>query len=162
MMAGSYRVLDASAFYAGLPFMSQERFVTTPDVFDEVRHIKKDQDALDILIQTGRLRIESAGKESTDRTVAKAKETGDYGSLSKQDISILALCLEKKSQMITDDFAVSNVAKSMHVEVSPIMTGGIRTVGRWVQYCTGCRQSFKNEPECPLCGNALRRKLLKR
>jgi len=161
-MKVQYRVLDASAFYAGLPFMSQERFMTTPDVFDEVRHIKKEQDALDILIQTGRLRIEAANDKSTSKRIAKAKETGDYSGLSKQDISVLALCLEKKCQMITDDFAVSNVAKSMQVKVSPIMTQGIRNVGRWVQYCAGCRRSFKNKPECPLCGNALRRKLLKR
>ncbi len=158
----SRKILDASAFYAGLPFRSAERFATTPQVFDEVRHIKRAQDALGTLIHTGRLTVERAGAGATERIISKARETGDHGHLSEQDISVLALCMERGGQLVTDDFAVSNVARNLMMPVIPLMTGGIRTVGRWVYYCIGCKKGFQNSRECPLCGNALKRRLHKR
>lgn len=157
---GACSVLDASAFYAGLPFRSPERFSTTPQVLDEVRHIKMSHDAIGMLVQTGRLAVRQAGAESTSRVISKATETGDRDSLSEQDISVLALCLDTGGQLVTDDFAVSNVARNMMIPVQPLMTGGIRTVGRWIHYCPGCRRSFRSSSECPLCGNALRKRLV--
>lgn len=158
----SRAVLDASAFYAGLPFRSSENYVTTPEVLDEIKHIKRSQDAIGVLIQMGRLEVRSAGPQATNRVVAEAKKTGDHAGLSKADISVLALCLDVGSRLVTDDFAVSNVAMNMKVRVAPVMTGGIRTVGRWVHYCPGCRKNFDDARECPLCGSSLKRKLLKR
>ena len=35
--------------------------------------------------------------------------------------------------------SISNVMKNIGLEVSPVMTGGIRDVGRWIHYCPGCR-----------------------
>lgn len=90
-----------------------------------------------------------------------AKKTGDFFQLSKQDISILALCLNLNGELITDDFAISNVARNLSLKVSPIMTTGIADVGRWVQYCPGCRTNHKFGKECPNCGTPLKRKLLK-
>jgi UPF0271 protein len=82
--------------------------------------------------------------------------------LSKQDLSIIALCLDLKGQIITDDFAISNVAKNLGLKISPVMTRGIKDVGTWVHYCPGCRSNHKNGRECPMCGTPLKRKLLKR
>ena len=53
----AFRVLDSSAFYAGIPFSSNEPSVTTSDVYNEIKHIKKDHDAVQILIETRRLKI---------------------------------------------------------------------------------------------------------
>ena len=155
------KIADASAFYAGIPFGGNESFVTTPQVFDEVNHIKKNHDALSILIQTKRLAIREPDKEFVNTIISKSKETGDYNQLSKEDISILALALEINGELITDDFAVSNVAKNLKIMISPVMTLGIKDVGNWIHYCPGCRKNFENEKECPLCGNVLKRKLLK-
>ena len=68
-----------------------------------------------------------------------ARGTGDYPQLSKQDISVIALSVEMRGLTVTDDFAISNVMKNIGLEVSPVMTGGIRDVGRWIHYCPGCR-----------------------
>ena len=40
-----FRILDASAFYAGVPFRSSEDCYTTSLVYDEIQHIKKNHDA---------------------------------------------------------------------------------------------------------------------
>jgi len=89
------------------------------------------------------------------------KITGDYQQLSKQDMSSVALCLQLNGELISDDFAVSNVAKNLGLKVNPSMTSGIKDVGNWIYYCAGCHKNFQNKSECPLCGNKLRRKLLK-
>jgi len=155
------RVLDASAFYAGIPFGSQIESYTTPEVYDEIKHIKRNHDALGILLETKRLRIIEPEKEYTDVVIKMSKTTGDSNELSKEDISSIALCLQLNGELITDDFAVSNVSKSLGLNVSPIMTSGIKYVGKWVYYCPGCHKNFYKSTECPKCGNPLRKKLLK-
>ena len=155
------KVLDASAFYAGIPFLSQSEYCTTSLVYDEIKHIKKNHDAIGVLFETGRLKIRDPELESTNFVISKAQETGDFQQLSKEDISVLALCIELSGELISDDFAISNVAKNLGVKILPIMTKGIDDVGKWIHYCVGCGKSFSKASECPLCGNTLKRKLVK-
>ncbi len=156
-----FRILDASAFYAGVPFRSSNDYYTTSLVYDEIRHIKKNHSALEILLETNRLKIREADKESTEAATKAAKDTGDFPQLSKQDMSIIALCIEMNGEIISDDFAISNVAKNLGLKISPIMTQGIKDVGKWIHYCPGCRTNHTNGKECPMCGTPLKRKLLK-
>ena len=156
-----FRILDASAFYAGVPFRSSEDYYTTSLVYDEIQHIKKNHDALGILLETNRLKIREPDGQSTQAAIKAAKNTGDFPQLSKQDISIIALGIETKGQIITDDFAISNVAKNIGLNIAPIMTKGIKDVGKWIHYCPGCKASYQNGKECSICGTALKRKLLK-
>ena len=156
-----FRILDASAFYAGVPFRTSEDCFTTSLVYYEIKHIKKNHDALGTLLETNRLKIREPDSESTKRAINASKETGDFPQLSKQDISIIALCIETNGQIISDDFAISNVAKNLGLEIIPIMTKGIKDVGKWVHYCPGCRTNHSSGTECPACGTPLKRKLLK-
>jgi UPF0271 protein len=156
-----FRILDASAFYAGVPFGSDNEYYTTSLVYEEIKHIKKNQDVLSTLFETNRLKIMDPDNESTNSAIASAKETGDYQQLSKQDISIIALCINLNGHLITDDFAITNVAKNIGLKTTPIMTTGIQDVGRWVHYCPGCRINHASGKECPMCGTPLKRKLLK-
>ena len=157
-----FRILDASAFYAGVPFRSSDDCYTTSLVFDEIKHIKKNHGVVTTLVETNRLKIIDPGTQETDSVIKIAKDTGDFSQLSKQDISILALCIKLEGQIITDDFAVSNVAKNIGLTVYPIMTLGIKDIRKWVYYCPGCHQNFSNKNHCPNCGSTLKRKLLKR
>ncbi len=157
-----FRILDASAFYAGVPFGSADDCYTTSLVYDEIKHIKKNHDALGTLLETNRLKIREPDKESIMAAVKAAKNTGDYPQLSKQDVSILALGIELNGEIISDDFAISNVARNLGLKISPIMTQGISDVGKWVHYCPGCRTNHTFGSECPMCGTPLKRKLLKR
>ena len=156
-----FRVLDASAFYAGIPFASSAKHYTTSLVFEEIKHIKKNHDALGILLETKKLEIKDPQKIFIESATTTAKKTGDYQQLSKEDLSSLALSLELNGDLITDDFAVSNVAKNLGLKVIPVMTSGIKNVGNWRYYCPGCHKNFSEISVCPLCGNKLRRKLLK-
>ncbi len=157
-----FRILDASAFYAGVPFRSSSDYYTTSLVYDEIRHIKKNHGALEILLETNRLKIREPDQKSTEVAVKAAKDTGDFPQLTKQDISIIALCIEMSGEIISDDFAISNVVKNIGLKISPIMTQGIKDVGKWIHYCPGCRTNHTNVKECPVCGTLLKRKLLKK
>jgi len=156
-----FRILDASAFYAGVPFRSSDDCYTTSSVYDEIKHIKKNHDALGTLLETNRLKIREPDKDSMNAAVKASKDTGDFPQLSKQDISIIALCIEMSGEIISDDFAISNVAKNLGLKISPIMTQGIEDVGKWIHYCPGCRINHTKGKECPMCGTVLKRKLLK-
>jgi len=156
-----FKILDASAFYAGVPFGSSNDFYTTPLVYDEIKHIKKNHDALGILLDANRLKIRESDQASKEAAIIAAKDTGDFPQLSKQDISIIALCIETNGEIISDDFAISNVAKNLGLKISPIMTQGIKDVGKWIHYCPGCKTNHTNGKECPMCGTPLKRKLLK-
>ena len=157
-----FRILDASAFYAGVPFRSSRDCYTTSFVYDEIKHIKKNHDVLGTLLETNRLKIREPDEESTNAAIRAAKDTGDFPQLSKQDISIIALCIQINGEIITDDFAISNVAKNLGLKISPIMTQGIKDVGKWIHYCPGCNTNHTSGKECPMCGTPLKRKLLKK
>ena len=157
-----FKILDASAFYAGVPFRTSDDCYTTSLVYDEIKHIKKNHGALETLLETNRLKIREPDIKSTETAMKASKNTGDFPQLSRQDISIIALAIEMKGEMISDDFAISNVAKNLDLKISPIMTKGIKDVGKWIHYCPGCRINYTTGKECASCGTQLKRKLLKK
>ena len=95
-------------------------------------------------------------------SIDAAKKSGDFSNLSDGDISTIALSLQLGAELITDDFAVSNVAKNLNIKVIPVMTDGIKNVVTWKYYCPGCKTNFSKITECPRCGNKLKRKAIKR
>ena len=121
----AFRVLDSSAFYAGIPFSSNEPSYITSLVYNEIEHIKKDHDAVQILIETKRLMISDPEHQFIITTNNAAKKSGDFPNLSDEDISTIALSLQLKAELVTDDFAISNVAKNLSIKVIPVMTSGI-------------------------------------
>ena len=113
-------MLDSSAFYAGIPFSSNEPSYITSLVYNEIEHIKKDHDAIRILIETKRLTINEPDNQFVIAANDAAKKSGDFSNLSDEDISTIALSLQLKAELVTDDFAVSNVAKNLNIKVVDI------------------------------------------
>ena len=156
------KILDATAFYAGIPFVSNDSFMTTSIVYEEIQHIKAKQGALEMLQQTNRLQIRDPSEENIIIVTDASIKTGDNSTISKQDVSIIALALENNIELITDDFAVTNVARQLKIQTLPLMTQGIDTIGKWISYCSMCGKEFSKQKECPICGSKLNRKLIKK
>ena len=157
-MASNY-VFDAGAFYAGIPFLSSGSCCTTQAVFDEVKHIKKSLYAIEALIDSGTLRVINPDMSNIEKIRIAARKTGDYQKLSQADISIIALALQLKAALLTDDYAVANVAATLKIPVESSSSKGIRETRKWTAFCSACGRSFgPNVNECSLCGNKLRRK----
>ncbi len=163
--SGSRYILDAGAFYAGIPFLSSSgKYFTTLAVFDEIKHIKISHVAALALLDSGNLHLLEPTQEEIRQVVVAAKKTGDVTNLSKADISILALALNlRKAVLITDDYAVANVASIMQIPIISTSSKGIKELRRWISYCSGCGRTFGPDiKNCPLCGNKLRRKYKKK
>jgi len=155
-------VLDAGAFYAGIPFLSSGSHCTTGAVFDEIKHIKSSHAAVEALVDAGNLRIVEPEQKDIEKVSAVAKKTGDSAKLSAADISILALAISLKKTLVTDDYAVANVATVMKIPIRSTSSKGIKETRRWITYCSACSRTFgPDAKECALCGNKLKRKYKK-
>lgn len=156
-------ILDASAFYAGIPFSGSSRFYTTTKVFDEIKHIRKSFAVLETLLDAGNLRLKDPSADYLRDAKKLARQSGDLVKMSEADLSIVALALEFKALdplIITDDYAIANVAKPAGIKVSFVMSKGVAKVGRWVRYCSACGVVYGfNTRNCRVCGNKLRAKL---
>ena len=154
-------VLDSTAFYAGIPYQGNGRYFTTYLVLEEIKH----HNVGSALIHT-RVQVTEPSPDSADRVRDTAKKTGDIGALSQTDISLLALALDlSKSEggasLVTDDFAVRNVAEVLSIHLSKTaMKGGEWKNVTWRLHCKGCGKQYTNPKltQCPVCGTALVRK----
>lgn len=150
-------VLDASAFYAGIAFLSGKKCATSAAVIEEIRHVKSA--ALDALMDAGNLSVIDPDKKNVDIITAAAKKTGDISKLSQADVSILALARQENAVLASDDYAVANVAATIGIMVEMSSGKGIRQTRKWIFYCSACGKAFGPEAkECALCGNKLKRK----
>jgi UPF0271 protein len=154
-------VLDSTAFYAGIPYQGSGRYYTTYLVLEEVKH----HNVGSSLIHT-RVQVTEPSPESVDKVRSTAIKTGDIGALSQTDVSLLALGLDLKNgeggvNLVSDDFAVRNVAEVLAIPLAPTaMKGGEWKNITWKIYCRGCGKSYTNPKltVCPVCGTKLERK----
>ena len=157
--ASNKLVIDASAFYSGFPFLTLSTCYTTNSILNEIKHMNRKYGAIELLIDSDRLKILEADKECLRQVVTMAKKTGDYEKLSTADVSILALSFQLKSTLISDDYAVQNMAATLKIPVGTIGTKGITKVRRWINFCNACGKAYgPNISQCMLCGNTLRRR----
>jgi UPF0271 protein len=154
-------VLDSTAFYAGIPYQGNGRYYTTYLVLEEVKH----HNVGSSLIHT-RVQVTEPSPGSMSRVKTTAAKTGDIGALSQTDISLLALGLDLMNgeggvNLVTDDFAVRNVAEVLSIPLAPTsMKGGEWKTMTWKIYCRGCGRTYTNPKltVCPVCGTQLVRK----
>jgi UPF0271 protein len=158
-LASSEFVLDASAFYTGVPFLSNSKFYTTNSVFKEVKHIKRSYGALEALIDAGKLKVIEPEELFLQQVISIAKKTGDFSRSSSADLSILALALQLKKTLISDDYAVGNIATLLKIPIKSMGTKGITEIRKWIPFCRTCGKAYEpNITECALCGSRLRRR----
>lgn len=160
-MSETAYVLDSTAFYAGIPYQGNGRYYTTYLVLEEVKH----HNVGSSLIHT-RVQVTEPSPESVNLVRSTASKTGDISALSETDISLLGLALdltrrEEGVNLVTDDFAVRNVAEVLAIRLSQTsMKGGEWKNIAWKLHCNGCGKDYANPRlvECPICGTKLVRK----
>jgi endoribonuclease Nob1 len=155
-------VLDTTAFYAGVPYTNTtENLVTTPDVINEVSN-----ERTRTLIELSKINVWEAGPEHYHRVKGAARGTGD-NNMTKADLSVLALCLSitadgHEAILLSDDFAIENVASKLGIKARPLMTNGIKTAANWVFFCPACGKIYaKQRVDCTVCGTKLEKRLKK-
>jgi UPF0271 protein len=153
-------VLDSTAFFAGIPFQGEGRYYTTYQVMDEVG-----SRGIGSQLIHSRVQVTEPSKSSVQRVRQVAAKTGDLKSLSEADSSILAVSLDLVSSgnevtLVTDDFAVRNVAEVLGVGLSETTVRGEWKQITWVTYCKGCGKEYSDPKAtvCNVCGTKLSRK----
>jgi UPF0271 protein len=147
-------VLDASAFIN--EYHIDEQIASVPLVREEL----EDESAYryDALEGSG-MYIHIPEDESVDRIRRAAGETGDLGELSETDVWLLAASFELDGRLVTDDYAMQNVADKLEVAVEVIAREGISEQRDWRFQCAGCGREFEDDHDrCPVCGSSLSRK----
>ena len=101
-----------------------------------------------------KLKIMKANEQAYKIVKEQAKATGDYGVLSKIDLDIIALGYESRGIIVTDDFAIQNVALALEVEFVSCSNKAITEKRIWKYKCTACHHKEKEKKtDCPVCGN---------
>jgi UPF0271 protein len=163
-------VLDAGAFFAGFdPLALQERAFTVPEVVQELRSVQA-RLKLRVAQEQRLLEVRSPEEGYLEQVREAAAKTGDVAQLSSADVAVLALALELASKgevvvVVTDDYAVQNVAAMLKLRFSPVAELGIRRRFRWYKRCSGCGRSYSAgyaKETCQVCGSPLRLRRKKR
>lgn len=153
-------VLDTSAVIAGfVPGLAKAEQVTVSEVMDEAKDLCSKLE-LETAIITGGLKIIEPSPESIREVVVKVGETRDM--VSPTDMKLVALALELKdrgAEIVTDDYAIQNLATIFGIPYRKIAMPGIKEVLRWEFVCNGCGRRYPVDMRtCPECGSSLTRK----
>lgn len=159
-MSEKIHVLDSTAFFAGIPFQGEGRYYTTYHVMDEVG-----SRGIGSQLIHSRVQVTEPSKQSIQKVRQVAAKTGDLKSLSEADASILGVSLDLVSSgndvtLVTDDFAVRNVAEVLGIGLSETTVRGEWKQITWITYCKGCGKEFSDPKAtiCDVCGTKLSRK----
>lgn len=151
-------IADSAVFIMGNCDVDSSLLITVPSVADELK--SRDSVLRFDLAKEGGLRVEWPEPEMVKEVREKAEHTRDSEELSKTDLEILAKALEHRETavLLTDDYAVQNVAVQLGIQVKPIAQKKIRDVLIWQKQCIGCKKTFEKGDECPICGSPLKKK----
>jgi UPF0271 protein len=148
------QVLDTSAFIHD--YTTDEPKATIPLVREEL----EDEAAyrFDALEGSG-MRIHIPDPGTVQRVEHAARDTGDAATLSSTDVRLLGAAFELDATLVTDDYAMQNVAEKLDVAVDVIARSGIEERRDWQFQCQGCGRTFDdNRDRCSICGSDLERK----
>lgn len=153
-------VLDTSAVIAGfVPGLSDAEQVTIQEVLEEARDLCSKLE-LETAVLAGRVKVVEPSESSLSKIRAKVKHTGDV--VSETDMKLLALALDlggEKAELVTDDYAIQNLASLFNIPYRRVAMPGIKEVLRWEMFCQACGRRYPPSCiKCQTCGSELTRR----
>lgn len=154
-------VLDTSAFLHVTPTTLRGELLTAKEVIEEAKSLELQAKVETALVQ-GVVKVVSPSSSALRKVKQEMKRTGDR--LSVADIKVLAIALERKEEnlvLLTDDYAMQNLAERLGVRYRALRTPGIKKTLKWIRWCPACKREVKaNAKECPVCGTKTCRRAL--
>ena len=141
------RVLDATAFFLEMPLEGE--LYTSPLVVTELADTRS-RCRFEALTAAG-MQVVSPGGESLHKVEEASSLSGDAGVLSPADRELLALALEISGEVLSDDFALQNVAHHLGIPVVALQQRRAKK-RTWKFRCPGCGRYCDGPEECPVCG----------
>lgn len=141
---------------------------TTQSVIDELIPDSLQYTRLRTSEHSGRLIVKKPSDLSSATVRQTSSRVGDVGVLSNADSDVLALALELRESglspvIVSDDYAVQNVAEMLGIEHASLTTFGITSKFDWVYYCPACFRRYTTkeaDQACAVCGTRLKRKVI--
>jgi len=152
-------VLDTSAVIAGfVPGLAGVNQVTIQEVLEEARDLCSKLE-LETAVITGGVRVLEPSAKALEEVERKATHTGDV--VSATDAKLLALAIDLKRageepEVVTDDYAIQNLASLFNLPYRSIAVPGIKEIWRWEMVCQACGKKYPPPLlECDACGSKL-------
>jgi endoribonuclease Nob1 len=147
-------VLDSSVFFGD--HRCDGELFTAWSVAEELKDLAS-KVRFDLLRESG---LEVLDPETAYVTRAREASVaaGEEEALSRADTDVLALAVQLGAAVVTDDYALQNVARKLGVTVIPLRQKGTSGI-RWKYRCTGCGRYHKGPGECPVCGSPVKRRI---
>jgi UPF0271 protein len=147
-------VLDSSAFIH--EYHTSDEMASVPAVEEELEG--ESAYRFDAMEGAG-MHIHIPADNTVETIERAAVETGDGEELSDTDVRLVAAAFELDGTLVTDDYAMQNVAEHLGVVVEAIARDGITEQRDWRFQCQGCGREFDDHRDrCPICGSDLSRK----
>ena len=162
-------VLDCTSLIMGFnPQMAEVKAYTTPSILRELKVGELSMLRVESSVASGAMEVRNPTEKFTRRVNETCKELGEQVELSEADKDLLALAEELKAEgldpiVVTDDFAVQNMAEYLNLKYRSLATKGISKLLGWVIYCPACHRKLENPTLkiCGTCGTKLKRKPIK-
>jgi|TARA_Y100000034_G_scaffold89158_1_gene107197 UPF0271 protein len=140
-------IIDASAVINDFSTKySDYRLVTTTKVVKELKSRGAIEDLEERIPKPDLIKfVSDIDKDLSDKT-------------SEADKELLALALEFRAPVVTDDYGIQNIATKLGVEFIPVLEEGITKVIEWEYYCSGCRRKAGKSGVCKVCGGRIKRR----
>ncbi len=121
----------------------------------------------DASIEAGKLIVRMPSEESLEAVHKASLEFGEKFALSQTDFQVLALAIDlrvegEKPIIVSDDYAVQNVAEHLELDYASLATFGISQRFDWILYCPACYRKYpqdRSRLSCEICGTELRRRV---
>lgn len=146
-------VIDSSLFIEDRT--PDEDALTLPEVRDELEDTSRFR--FDAAVGDG-MRLETPSDEAVRKTRETARETGDTSVLSGVDVRLVALAYDEEATLVTDDYAMQNVASRLGVETRGAGKERIDEQRDWRYQCAGCGRVYDEKKRCEVCGSETTRK----
>jgi len=158
-------VLDATAFIRlDFPLLQTTNalFYTTPGVMSELKDLKS-RTNLDVLRYSDRLKFSFPQNELIEQLEKRIQLIDPQTTLSQVDIEVLALTLQLKGSLVSNDLNLQNAALHLNIPIKVVSGKKITHLREWRLKCKSCGKVIKDTVEiCPICGGNLKRFLIKK
>jgi endoribonuclease Nob1 len=154
-------IADSNIFYMGIPFQSDYglRYYISPDILNEITHIKKKIDGLNLLLSLEKVIVIEPSIDNIKYINKKIKSYGQFG-LSKPDCSIIALGIQLNLPIMSTDYTVINMAKFLLLDTIVPGKSNFEII-KTKKFCSICKKYFDvQHMYCNHCGNKLKFKKL--
>ncbi|MFW6040316.1 MAG: NOB1 family endonuclease [Thermoplasmatota archaeon] len=149
-------VLDTSVILSGKDIPLSEDIYIPPSILTEIKKGGRWYHKLQRMRAAG-LTVVSPPGNVIQEVKKQARQTGDYLRLSKTDIEVIGLALQLNATILTDDYSIQNLAKSLGINFKGISQKEIEEEYKWRYKCVKCGRWFKEaKEECHICGGKIK------